>query len=70
MRSSLLSFNGPGEGAALDVGCGEGRVSHVLKACGYRVTKTDPVEAFMVAAEQTGAADHHAVAAAASLPPE
>jgi SAM-dependent methyltransferase len=64
----LVSFIGRGEGQALDVGCGEGRVSRVLKDCGYRVTATDPVEAFVSAAEQAGSADEYRVAAAASLP--
>ena len=43
-RTSLLAFIGQGAGDALDVGCGEGRVSRVLKECGYRVTAIDPVE--------------------------
>jgi SAM-dependent methyltransferase len=67
-RDSLVAFIGRGEGEALDVGCGEGRVSHVLKDCGYRVTATDPVEAFISAAEQAGSADEYKVAAAANLP--
>jgi SAM-dependent methyltransferase len=67
-RSSLLTFIGQGEGEALDVGCGEGRVSRVLKECGYRVTATDPVEAFIAAAEQAGSADDYKVATAANLP--
>jgi SAM-dependent methyltransferase len=67
-RASLLAFIGRGEGEALDVGCGEGRVSRVLKECGYRVTATDPVEAFILAAEQAGSADDYKVAAVADLP--
>jgi len=67
-RVSLLAFIGRGKGEALDVGCGEGRVSRVLKECGYRVTATDPVEAFISAAEQAGSADDYKVAAADSLP--
>jgi Methyltransferase domain len=43
-RASLLAFIGQGAGDVLDVGCGEGRVSRVLKDCGYRVTAIDPVE--------------------------
>ena len=39
-RASLLAFIGTGTGDALDVGCGEGRVSRVLKESGYRVTAT------------------------------
>jgi SAM-dependent methyltransferase len=64
----LLTFIGPGEGDALDVGCGEGRVSRVLKDCGYRVTATDPVKAFISAAEQADSADDYEVAAASNLP--
>jgi len=33
-RESLRAFIGQGAGDALDVGCGEGRVSLVLKECG------------------------------------
>src|SRR5258707_5023529 len=67
-RSSLLAFIGPGEGEALDVGCGEGRVSRLLKDCGYRVTATDPVEEFISAGEQAGSADEYKVASARNLP--
>jgi SAM-dependent methyltransferase len=67
-RAWLSAFIGRGEGEALDVGCGEGRVARVLKEGGYRVTATDPVEAFIFAAEQAGSADDYKVAAAANLP--
>src|SRR6516164_8795874 len=67
-RASLLAFIGRGEGDALDVGCGEGRVSRVLKECGYRVSATDPVELFVQAAEEARSADHYEVAAATDLP--
>jgi len=56
-RGSLLAFIGQGTGEALDVGCGEGRISRVLKECGYRVTAVDPVEKLVSAAEQAGSAD-------------
>jgi 2-polyprenyl-3-methyl-5-hydroxy-6-metoxy-1,4-benzoquinol methylase len=42
-RDALLAFIGRGEGEALDVGCGEGRVSRALKAVGYSVIASDPV---------------------------
>ena len=64
----MLAFIGRGEGEAIDFGCGEGRVARVLKDCGYRVTATDPVEAFILAAEQAGSADDYKVAAVANLP--
>jgi SAM-dependent methyltransferase len=67
-RSSLLAFIGTGVGEALEVGCGEGRVSHVLRDCGYRVTATDPVEELLFAAEQAGSADEYRVACASDLP--
>jgi SAM-dependent methyltransferase len=67
-RASLLAFIGQGSGDALDVGCGEGRVSRVLKDCGYGVTAIDPVEQLISAAEQAGSADAYKIAAAADLP--
>jgi len=67
-RGSLLAFIGQGTGEALDVGCGEGRISRVLKECGYRVTAVDPVEKLVSAAEQAGSADYYRIAAAADLP--
>ena len=42
-RGSLAAFIGGGVGEALEVGCGEGRVSRELIALGYRVTATDAV---------------------------
>src|SRR5262245_18998812 len=67
-RGLLLAFIGQGAGDALDVGCGEGRVSRVLTECGYRVTAIDPVEKLVSAAEQAGSADAYGIAAAADLP--
>jgi SAM-dependent methyltransferase len=67
-RGSLLAFIGRGQGEALDFGCGEGRISRLLKDCGYCLTATDPVEAFISAAEQAGSADDYKVASAANLP--
>lgn len=67
-RAPLIDFIGRGEGDALDVGCGEGRVSRLLRECGYRVTATDPVEPFLQAAEQADSADHYKVAPATDLP--
>jgi len=67
-RASLLAFVGHGAGDALDMGCGEGRVSRVLKDCGYRVTAADPVEQLVSAAKEAGSADAYRVAAAADLP--
>ena len=64
----MFAFIGQGAGDALDVGCGEGRVSRVLKDCGYRVTAVDPVEQLISAAEQAGSADACKIAAAADLP--
>jgi SAM-dependent methyltransferase len=67
-RNSLLAFIGKGEGHALDIGCGEGRISRVLKDSGYRVTAIDPVETLVSASEQAGSADDYGVAEAANLP--
>jgi SAM-dependent methyltransferase len=67
-RASLLAFIGQGAGDALDVGCGEGRVSRLLKECGYRVTAVDPVAQYISAAERAESADAYEIAAAADLP--
>ena len=67
-RDSLVAFIGRGAGDALDVGCGEGRVSRVLKDCFYRAKAIDPVAALVSAAEQAGSADEYRVAPAANLP--
>ncbi|MEO1017479.1 MAG: class I SAM-dependent methyltransferase [Pseudomonadota bacterium] len=67
-RASLLGFIGEGDGRALDVGCGEGRISRVLKECGWHVTAADPVEAFIAAAKEAQSADEYANASAVDLP--
>jgi SAM-dependent methyltransferase len=67
-RDALLDFVGTGEGEALDVGCGEGRTSQVLKDCGYRVTAVDPVRELVDAARTAACAHEYAVASAAALP--
>ena len=64
----MLDFIGTGKGNALEVGCGEGRVSRAIKECGYRVTATDPVEAFVAAARDTESADDYRIAPVTSLP--
>ncbi|WP_395382677.1 class I SAM-dependent methyltransferase [Mesorhizobium sp. UC22_110] len=51
-RPALSEFVGKGTGDALEVGCGEGRVSRLLKERGYRVTATDTVEVFVAAARE------------------
>jgi SAM-dependent methyltransferase len=67
-REALLAFVGRGEGEALDVGCGEGRVSRELKACGYRVTASDPVRELVNAAREAQSADDYAIASGTDLP--
>ena len=67
-RKSLVNFVGRGDGEALDVGCGEGRVSRVLKGLGYRVTVTDPVAELVKAAAEAASAHDYVVADAAALP--
>ncbi|HJU20088.1 MAG TPA: class I SAM-dependent methyltransferase [Stellaceae bacterium] len=67
-RESLIAFVGRGEGEALDVGCGEGRISRELKACGYRVTAADPVWELVNAAKEARSADAYAIASGTNLP--
>jgi len=67
-RESLVTFVGPGDGEALDIGCGEGRVSRVMKSLGYRVTASDPVAELVKAAVEVDSAHDYAVADATALP--
>jgi SAM-dependent methyltransferase len=67
-RDTLIAFVGRGTGEALDVGCGEGRVSRLLTACGYRVTASDPVQEMVDAAREAQSADDYAIASGADLP--
>ena len=67
-RWSLLAFTGRGTGEALEVGCGEGRVSRELKILGYRVTAVDAVAELAALAAQADSAHAYTVADAAALP--
>jgi SAM-dependent methyltransferase len=67
-RESLIAFVGRGEGEALDLGCGEGRVSRELTACGYRVTALDPIWELVNAAREARSADGYAIASGTDLP--
>ena len=61
-RESLVAFIGRSSGKALDVGCGEGRVSRELMALGYQVTAVDPVSELVEAASQVQSSHDYAVA--------
>lgn len=67
-RDALADYLGTATGRALDVGCGEGRVSRLLKACGYTVAAVDPVAELVTAAEQAQSAHDYAIAPARELP--
>lgn len=67
-RKGLVDFIGKGSGRALEVGCGEGRVSRELKALGYHVTATDAVAAMVEAAREASSADDYHVAGLSDLP--
>ena len=67
-RASLAAFIGRGNGKALDVGCGEGRIARELTACGFQVTAVDPVSRLVRAAIDVQSARNYAVASATELP--
>ncbi|AOI74519.1 class I SAM-dependent methyltransferase [Burkholderia ubonensis] len=67
-RAGLADYVGRGGGHALEIGCGEGRVSRELKALGYTVTASDAVPAMLDAARRADSAHRYALADAASLP--
>jgi SAM-dependent methyltransferase len=67
-RAELASFIGRGQGAALDIGCGEGRLARELQALGYHVIAADAVEALVAAAADVESARLYAVGSATELP--
>ena len=67
-RDALARFIGQGSGHALEIGCGEGRVSRELRKLGYTVTATDIVPELVDAARLSLSADSYATAAACNLP--
>ena len=67
-RDAFVEFVGSAAGAALDIGCGEGRISRELKVLGYRVTASDAVAELVDAARELDSAHEYAVAPAAALP--
>lgn len=67
-RHSMTRFIGIGTGRALEIGCGEGRVSRELKKLGFRVTATDAVAELVEAARLADSAEDYAVADAKNLP--
>jgi SAM-dependent methyltransferase len=67
-RDALVAWLGAGTGEALDLGCGEGRVSHELKALGYRVTATDTVAELVAIAAEAESAHDYATADGGDLP--
>lgn len=67
-RNAFVEFVGSGEGLAVEIGCGEGRISRELKGCGYRVIAVDQVEALIEAARDAESANEYVVSAATSLP--
>lgn len=66
--AALQRFIGEGSGEALDLGCGEGRVSRLLQSLGYYVTAVDAVAGMVEAATEADSARHYCVADAACLP--
>jgi 2-polyprenyl-3-methyl-5-hydroxy-6-metoxy-1,4-benzoquinol methylase len=67
-RDAFAAFVGRGEGEALEVGCGEGRVSRELKRWGYCVTAVDTVRELLDAAAAADSAHAYVHGAAASCP--
>ena len=67
-RDAFRGFVGADDGAAIDIGCGEGRIARELAGLGYRVTACDGVPAMVEAARRAGSAVECLLAPAAALP--
>lgn len=69
-HKSFATFVGAGSGNALDVGCGEGRGSRLLREVGYTVTGVDPVGELVDAAREadTDVSSSYLVASGNELP--
>jgi len=67
-RKAFNDFVGAGSDNALEVGCGEGRVSRELKALGHAVTASDAVAQLVKAAKEMDSAHHYVVSQITRLP--
>ncbi|MEO0678930.1 MAG: class I SAM-dependent methyltransferase [Pseudomonadota bacterium] len=68
-RDALAALIGPGDGApAVDIGCGEGRVSRLLGDLGWTVSASDGVAEMAEAARDLASAPRIDVAPANALP--
>lgn len=67
-RGAFAEFVGGGPGRAIDVGCGEGRLSRLLGELGWTATACEPVAALLEAARGAGSAGTYHQVAADALP--
>jgi SAM-dependent methyltransferase len=67
-QERLRAFVGEGTGAAIEVGCGEGRVARLVRSLGWRVTATDISPGLLEAAKAADSADAYALAPVTALP--
>ncbi|MEM8632387.1 MAG: methyltransferase domain-containing protein [Pseudomonadota bacterium] len=69
-QSAFEAFVGRGTGAAIELGAGEGRISRVLGALGWRMTLVEPVAELQRAAEAARSAVVYHAAPAHAVPAE
>lgn len=69
-RAAFQAFIGSGSGAALEIGCGEGRVARALGELGYEMTVAEPAPALLQAAREADSARSYLAASANDLPLE
>lgn len=67
-RDAFFALVPPPGRATLDIGCGEGRVSRDLTACGHRVTALDASPTLLDAARECDSAAEYVLASAEALP--
>lgn len=67
-QSSFENFVRRGDGEAIEIGAGEGRISRLLIRLGHKVTAVEPVAAFLEAARDSQSAHSYVAASATKVP--
>lgn len=67
-KPAFEDFVGAGSGKAVEIGCGEGRISRVLSTLGWTMTAVEPVAELLEAARAADSAKSYIEASAGAVP--